>query len=84
MSGHIEIKPETREKYRMSKAPRDTTQRTIPSVTHDAASTKSPPKGDRTPWRLQVVEAWFERGRKAGLKTAEERLQARNKDKQTL
>ena len=33
---------------------------------------------DRTPWRLDVVEAWFKRARAAGLRTAEERIATRN------
>ena len=49
-----------------------------PSVFNaDARKSKKPEK----PWRLQVVEAWFERARAAGLKTAEERRLARNKTK---
>ena len=63
---------------RMPKVPNDATNQANPSINQDDSPTRPHPRSDKTPWRLEVVEAWFERARKAGLKTAEERLKARN------
>ena len=57
-----------------------TENKTGSATTNSVAPAVPSPSRSRpgeSPWRLQVVEAWFERARKAGLKTAQERLDAR-------
>lgn len=75
----------------MPKVPRDTPSESYPERSEITAETDSSvptqpspsnPKPGRTPWRLEVVEAWFERARRAGLETAEERLRQRRKARQ--